>query len=201
MVFNLADMANMLGVFIEGQTDHNDIYKAIYNTFGTLQSKYYPKDLPSYLEYTKAFDKSVLMSVISNNPDLLQGKVNITDYTNTKMTNKIGNKSYHIEFVTGSSDITESSKSVLDEIYQDAVTADGTKLLIGGHTDNTGSSDANMDLSRRRAQSVLDYLRSKGLETARLQSEGYGDTKPVADNTSAAGRSQNRRVEITLLGQ
>jgi outer membrane protein OmpA-like peptidoglycan-associated protein len=201
MVFNLADMANMLGVFIEGQTDHNDIYKAIYNTFGTLQSKYYPKDLPSYLEYTKAFDKSVLMSVISNNPDLLQGKVNITDYTNTKMTNKIGNKSYHIEFVTGSANITETSKSVLDEIYQDAVTADGTKLLIGGHTDNTGSSDANMDLSRRRAQSVLDYLRSKGLETARLQSEGYGDTKPVADNTSAAGRSQNRRVEITLLGQ
>lgn len=201
MVFNLGDMANMLGIYIEGQTDHNDIYGAVYNTFGTLQSKYYSKDLPSFLPYNKAFDKSVLMSVVSSNPDLLKGKVNITDYANTTMTNKIGNKSYHIEFVTGSAEITESSKSVLDDIYQDAVTADGTKVLIGGHTDNTGSQDANASLSKQRAQSVLNYLKTKGLEPARLQAEGYGSSKPVADNSTASGRAQNRRVEITLLGK
>ena len=201
MVFNLADMANMLGIYVEGQTDHTDIYKAVYNTFGTLQSKYYPKDLPSYLEYTKAFDKSILMSVISSNPELLEGKVQITDYANTKMTNKIGNKSYHIEFVTGSSEISENSKNILDDIFQDAVTADGTKILIGGHTDNVGNANSNLTLSEQRAQSVLAYLKKKGIENARLESKGYGAENPIADNSTSSGRSQNRRVEITLLGQ
>lgn len=201
MVFNLADMANMLGIYVEGQTDHNDIYGAVYKTFGTLQSKYYPKDLPEFLDYTKAFDKSVLMSVVSSNPDLLKGKVNLPDYVNTKMTNKIGNKSYHIEFVTGSAEVTESSKSTLDQIYTDAVTADGTKLVIGGYTDNTGNPQANLVLSGQRAQSVLNYLKSKGLGGNRLSSEGHGQDNPIGDNNTAAGRSQNRRVEITLLGK
>jgi outer membrane protein OmpA-like peptidoglycan-associated protein len=141
------------------------------------------------------------MSLISSNPEILEGKVQITDYANTKMTNKIGNKSYHIEFVTGSSEISESSKSVLDDIFQDAVTADGTKILIGGHTDNVGNANSNLTLSEQRAQSVLAYIKKKGIESARLESKGYGSEKPVADNSTSSGRSQNRRVEITLLGQ
>ena len=201
MVFNLGDMANMLGIYVEGKTDNTDIYKAIYNTFGTLQSKYYSSDLPSYLDYSKAFDKSILMSVVANNPDLLQGKINLTDYTNTKMTNKIGNKSYHIEFVTGSAQISASSMSVLDEIFQDAVTADGTKVLIGGYTDNVGSESINLPLSEQRALSVLNYLKQKGMTSTRLQSKGYGSSNPIASNSNAAGRAQNRRVEISILGQ
>lgn len=201
MVFNLADMANMLGIYVEGQTDHNDIYGAVYNTFGTLQSKYYSKDLPTYLPYTQAFDKSVIMSVISSNPDLLKGKVNLIDYSKTKMTNKIGNKSYSIEFVTGSATITEASKIELDQIYQDAVTADGTKISIGGHTDNVGNDASNMTLSQQRAQSVLNYLRSKGLEGARMDAKGYGSTSPIASNSTAEGRAQNRRVEISIFGK
>ena len=200
-VFNLADMANMLGIFVEGQTDHNDIYGAIYNTFGNLQSKYYPKDLPFIMDYNKAFDKSVLMSVISSNPDLLKGKVELTDYTNTKMTNKIGNKNYAIEFVTGSAEITESSKAELDGIYQDVLTADGCKLEIGGHTDNVGNAGSNQTLSEQRAQSVLNYLQSKGIERNRMSSTGYGASKPIASNNTTAGKATNRRVEITLLGK
>ena len=200
-VFNLADMANMLGIFIEGQTDHNDIYGAIYNTFGTLQSKYYPKDLPAYMDYNKAFDKSVLMSVVSSNPDLLKGKVELTDYSNSTMNNKIGNKNYAIEFVTGSAEISERSKTELDGIYQDALTADGTRMVIAGHTDNTGNPGANQTLSEQRAQSVLNYLRSKGLESKRLTAEGYGASRPIASNNTSAGKAQNRRVEISLLGK
>jgi OOP family OmpA-OmpF porin len=200
MVFNLADMANMLGVPY-GTNSGNDIYREIYNTFGTLQSKYYPKDLPTYLEYGKAFDKSVLMSVVGNHPELLEGKANLIDYSNTKMTNKIGNKSYHIEFETGSSTITESSKSVLDQIFSDATTADGTKMLLTGHTDNTGNSNTNQTLSESRAQSVLEYLVSKGIKRTRLSSEGKGQNSPIAPNTNSDGKSKNRRVEITILGQ
>jgi outer membrane protein OmpA-like peptidoglycan-associated protein len=132
---------------------------------------------------------------------LLQGKVNVTDYANTTMTNKIGNKSYNIQFLIGSAEISESSKSVLDQIYTDAVTADGTKLLIGGHTDNTGNPQSNLDLSSQRAQSVLNYIKQKGLGASRLKSEGYGQNNPIGDNNTTDGRSKNRRVEITLLGK
>jgi outer membrane protein OmpA-like peptidoglycan-associated protein len=201
MVFNLGDMANMLGIYVEGKTDNTDIYRAIYNTFGTLQSKYYSSDLPSYLDYSKAFDKSILMSVVANNPDLLQGKINLTDYTNTKMTNKIGNKSYHIEFVTGSAQISESSMSVLDEIFQDAVTADGTKVLIGGYTDNVGSAIDNLKLSQDRANTVRAYLIKNGIQAANVQAKGYGDTEPVENNETAAGRQQNRRTEVKILSE
>jgi OmpA-OmpF porin, OOP family len=199
MVFNLADMANIFGVYIEGQTDHNDIYKAVYNTFGTLQSKYYPDDLPTYLEYSKAVDKSVLMTVISNNPELLQGKVNLVDYS--KATKKIGNKSYQIQFQTGSAKIKENSYTVLDQIYQDLVAADGTKVNIDGYTDNTGSDNVNIPLSADRAAAIKDYLISKGIERARMESEGHGSENPIASNDTEQGRSLNRRVEITLLSE
>lgn len=203
MVFNLADMSNMMGIFIEGQTDHQDIYKSIYNTFGTLQSKYYSKDLPSYLDYTKAFDKTVLMNVVANHPELLEGKANLVNYTTTKMTNKIGNKSYHIEFEINSSVIKESSKPILDQIFTDATAADGTKLIVGGHTDNTGDVTRNQILSEERGQSVLIYLKNKGLNLQRLSSIGYGSSKPLdgTDPNSFTGRAANRRVEISLFSQ
>lgn len=199
MVFNLVDMANIFGVFVEGQTDHNDIYKAVYNTFGTLQSKYYSEDLPTYLDYGKAIDKSVLMTVISNNPDLLKGKLNAVDYT--KATTKIGNKSYQIQFEVGSAKIKQTSYSVLDQIYQDLVAADGTKVNIDGYTDNTGSDNINVPLSAERAASVKAYLLDKGIGKERLTSSGFGSENPIASNDNEAGRKLNRRVEITLLSE
>lgn len=200
MVFNLADMAKMFGVPHDGQSG-TDIYREVYNTFGNLQSKYYPEDLPKILEYSKAFDKSVIMSVVSNNPDLLKGKVNAVDYATTKMTNKISNKSYNIVFQTGSAEISDESEDVLDEIFSGLTTADGTKVEISGHTDNVGNPASNQTLSEQRATSVLNYLKRKGVETTRLTSNGYGQDRPVADNSTAAGKAKNRRVEISILGR
>jgi OOP family OmpA-OmpF porin len=201
MVFNLADMANLFGL---SKTNSNDIYKAVYNTFGTLQAKYYRDEEPyksspnnSYLEYTKAFDKSILMSVISNHEDLLQGKANLVDYS--KATTQIGNKSYQILFATGSAEILPESYSVLDNLFQSLTAADGTKIMIGGHTDNTGNDAINLSLSRERANSVKNYLLEKGLQANRMESEGYGSTKPKESNTTKEGQRKNRRVEITLL--
>lgn len=201
MVFNLPDMANMLGIMVEGQTDNTDIYRSVYNTFGTLQSKYYPEDLPSYLEYNKAFDKSILMETISAYPELLEGKVNVTDYANTEMNTVVGNKSYQIQFQTGSSEISEASKGVLDQIFNDLVTADGTKVVVSGHTDNVGNPSSNQTLSEQRAASVVAYLRKKGVEAVRMRSEGHGQDSPIADNSTAAGKAKNRRVEITILSK
>jgi len=70
-------------------------------------------------------------------------------------------------------------------------------LDIDGHTDAQGADDKNQVLSENRAKAVKDYLVSKGVADSRLTSTGYGETKPVADNASAAGRAKNRRTEMT----
>ena len=72
------------------------------------------------------------------------------------------------------------------------------KVQIDGHTDAQGKDEYNQTLSDERAASVKAYLVSKGIDEARLSSAGYGETKPVADNNTAAGRAKNRRVEMTL---
>jgi OOP family OmpA-OmpF porin len=75
----------------------------------------------------------------------------------------------------------------------------GTSVVIEGHTDNTGNSDYNQKLSQRRAEAVADSLvRDHGISANRVKAVGYGDTQPIADNNTAAGRAQNRRVEAAI---
>jgi OOP family OmpA-OmpF porin len=192
-VFNLADMANTFGL----GADKVDRYKAVYNTFGNLMVRMYPSLMPSFLPYEKAVDKSFLLSVISNHPELLEGKATETQYAN-EITSEVSSRSYHIEFETGSAVIRPESDKMLDEIFESAVVAEGLKLGIYGHTDNSGSDDVNVPLSEKRANAVRDYLVGKGLTAGRIETKGYGSGKPVADNSTAAGRSRNRRVEIVL---
>lgn len=75
------------------------------------------------------------------------------------------------------------------------------KLQVSGHTDSIGSDKYNIKLSKQRAKSVMDYLISRGIDKARIINIGYGESKPVATNKTDAGRQQNRRVEIKLLGR
>lgn len=72
------------------------------------------------------------------------------------------------------------------------------KVQIDGHTDNVGKDEYNHELSHQRAGSVKAYLVSKGIDESRINSTGYGETTPVADNNTAVGRAKNRRVEMTL---
>jgi outer membrane protein OmpA-like peptidoglycan-associated protein len=192
-VFNLADMANTFGL----GDDKVDRYKAVYNTFGNLMVKMYPALMPSFLPYEKAVDKSFLFSVISNHPELLQGKAIETKYAET-ITSEVSSKSYSIEFETGSANIRPSSYKLLDEIFQSAVVAEGLKLGVYGHTDNNGSDAINVPLSEKRAHAVKAYLLNKGLKENRIEAKGFGSSKPIADNNTESGKSKNRRVEIVL---
>lgn len=192
-VFNLADMANTYGL---GE-DKVDRYKAVYNTFGNLMVKMYPSLMPTFLPYEKAVDKSFLFSVISNHPELLEGKAIETKYA-SEITAEVSSKSYSIEFESGSANIRPSSYKMLNEIFESAVVAEGLKLGIYGHTDNAGSDAVNIPLSEERANSVRAYLLKKGLKENRIEAKGFGSTKPVAENTTEAGKSKNRRVEIVL---
>jgi outer membrane protein OmpA-like peptidoglycan-associated protein len=102
-----------------------------------------------------------------------------------------------VNFQTGKSDITPESQVILDAVASSLVANDEIKVRVGGHTDNTGSAAVNKRLSAARAESVRQYLISKGVAADRLTAAGYGPTKPVASNKTAAGRAQNRRVELT----
>ncbi len=192
-VFNLADMANTFGL----GDDKVDRYKAVYNTFGNLMVKMYPSLMPSFMPYEKAVDKSFLFSVISNHPELMEGKAIQTSYAN-EITATVSSKSYSIEFETGSANIKPVSYKMLDEIFESAVVAEGLKLGVYGHTDNSGTDAVNIPLSEKRANAVKAYLQKKGLAAGRVETKGYGSTKPIADNSTEYGKSKNRRVEIVL---
>ena len=69
---------------------------------------------------------------------------------------------------------------------------------MAGHTDSDGSAEYNEGLSARRAQTVHDYLASKGVDVSRMSVRGYGESQPIADNSTAAGKAQNRRVVLRI---
>ena len=108
---------------------------------------------------------------------------------------RTGKVSLYITFKTGSADLDATATPVLTQL-RDALAADPSlRLRLVGHTDSQGSAAANLPLSQRRAQSVASWLTRNGVPAARLATEGRGQTQPIADNTSEAGRSLNRRVE------
>jgi outer membrane protein OmpA-like peptidoglycan-associated protein len=107
-----------------------------------------------------------------------------------------------IHFETASATILPDSFPVLTEIAQFLIAnPDIKQMRIEGHTDNHGAPDYNLDLSKRRAASVLTWLSEHGVDAGRMQSQGYGMTLPIASNDTDQGRAQNRRVEFKILDE
>ena len=104
----------------------------------------------------------------------------------------------NVFFATASDKLLKQSFKRLDDVVTILNENPTFKVQIDGHTDAQGKDEYNLDLSNKRAASVKAYLVSKGIAEGRLNSTGYGETKPVADNNTAKGRAQNRRVEMTL---
>lgn len=105
----------------------------------------------------------------------------------------------NITFTTSNANVKSDFKTVLDSIAKVSSKYKKTKLSIVGYTDSTGKYDSNMELSRDRANSVKDYLVFKGVASNRILTEGKGPENPIASNTTAAGKEQNRRVEIAFM--
>ena len=99
-------------------------------------------------------------------------------------------------FDVGRADINPQLASVLNKFAQSMREHPDTSIRIVGHTDNTGSDAINNPLSRERAASTREFLTARGVSGARIATEGRGSYEPIASNSSDAGRSQNRRVEI-----
>jgi outer membrane protein OmpA-like peptidoglycan-associated protein len=112
--------------------------------------------------------------------------------------NIVLNMPNNITFDTNQSDIRPDFYGVLTSVSLVLKEYEKTIVQVAGHTDNTGSDAYNQTLSEKRAQAVGSYLGAQGVQQVRLLVVGFGETHPVADNSTDSGRAQNRRVEITL---
>ena len=101
-------------------------------------------------------------------------------------------------FNSGSAKIKPASYRVLNDVYSILSENPTYKLDIEGHTDSSGDAAKNLQLSKNRAHAAEQYLIKKGISPERLRAEGYGITKPIADNNTQAGKAKNRRVEFTI---
>jgi OOP family OmpA-OmpF porin len=103
-------------------------------------------------------------------------------------------------FDSGKSELRPAGKAKLDELASKLRNIRVESILATGHTDSRGASASNLKLSMQRAESVKAYLASKGIDPKRIHTAGKGETQPVGNNKTAAGRAQNRRVELEIVG-
>ena len=104
-----------------------------------------------------------------------------------------------VKFETGKSTIKKESYAILDQVVTVMNENPAYNLEIHGHTDSQGDDARNMTLSTDRAAAVEKYIEDKGVDTSRVKSFGHGETEPVGDNKTSAGRAQNRRVEFKVM--
>jgi outer membrane protein OmpA-like peptidoglycan-associated protein len=108
--------------------------------------------------------------------------------------------SQEVQFETGTAVLRQESDSILAEVAA-VLNAEPTLELVevAGHTDDTGTPEQNLGLSLARARAVVEWLAAHGIERSRLEAKGYGQTRPVADNSRSEGRARNRRVEFKVV--
>ncbi len=105
----------------------------------------------------------------------------------------------NITFPTAGSALRADFYSVLDSVALVLEEFDKTIIVVAGYTDSVGDAAYNQTLSEQRASSVASYLKSRNIVAARFETVGFGEQNPIADNSTAQGRSLNRRVELTML--
>ncbi len=139
----------------------------------------------------------------SENFDIPKGAVDnlvekIIELKNVKVGNVITLK--NVFFDTGKSTLRSESNGELDRLVKLMNDGPSIKIELSGHTDNTGSASLNNQLSQARAEAVVNYLKGKGIAASRITAVGYGSSKPVDTNSTAAGRQENRRTEFKITG-
>ncbi|TFH48977.1 MAG: flagellar motor protein MotB, partial [Bacteroidia bacterium] len=141
--------------------------------------------------------------IFSENFDFVKGYSSAEPYLKTIKLNKIRKgefmRMYNVFFDTDSWKLLESSIPELENLLEFLTVNSTVVVEVGGHTDSDGTEEHNQILSENRARAVREYLVKRGIAPERIFSHGYGESKPVSDNITAAGKRLNRRTEITIL--
>lgn len=121
----------------------------------------------------------------------------ITANSILKELNETGKVILYINFDSGKSTIKKESMPVVEQIIEMMKQAPDIKISVEGHTDSDGSNESNLKLSEARAKAVVEAITKGGIDAARLSFAGFGEEKPIADNSTAEGKAKNRRVELS----
>jgi OOP family OmpA-OmpF porin len=165
--------------------------------------KFSLKEVPAGLVVTTGSHPDYITG--SEQADLLAGKVvdielRLERVKNEDLADRLENDGkvdlYGIYFDTDKATLKPESEATLNQVLSMLKGKPALRIEIGGHTDSQAADTYNLDLSKRRAQSVMKWLTDKGIVANRLTAKGFGESSPVADNETAAGRALNRRVEI-----
>jgi len=105
----------------------------------------------------------------------------------------------NVEFDFNKATLRPSSFEELNQVAEMMQQIDTVNIMISGHTDDVGSDEYNMNLSLNRAKSVRFYLIKKGIDSSRIKTEGFGESKPIDTNQTEVGRQRNRRIEVQIL--
>lgn len=200
-VYGLEDNLKLFGL----KDGANDDYRSLYSTFQKIDLTEYPaifksSPIPAVSEVEQ---KSYLAQVKDklNDAGISIAQATTVDYNQQASGHTLGDANYHINFATGSDQPLPDSIETLQAL-KDSLAVTTAAIDVSGHTDNTGNPLINKDLSRRRAQAVVQYLHQSAPSSFPLNRfrrvEGYGASKPAASNDTPDGRAQNRRVEIVL---
>ena len=194
-VFNYADALQYYGI-----SDGTNRYKDVYEQIGGYLKELNPCDFNKTVKTgVVPYNDAVNLYFLKSINDIQAGTKDTISYAENKTT-VMADGNWAITFNTGSAEIKEGSYKDLASIKHLLSQAEVTKINLTGFTDNIGNPDANVALSKARANSVKEYLISQGISADRFQSvDGLGDANPVASNSTAAGKALNRRVQITFL--
>jgi len=105
----------------------------------------------------------------------------------------------NVQFDFGKASFKQESLPQLNDLFSFLKNKESVTVEIAGHTDNIGKPADNLKLSKERSESIVKFLVNKGISPSRLKAKGYGDTKPIADNSTDEGRRLNRRTEVIIL--
>jgi len=186
--------------FLFGLNGNDNLFKRVYNVYGNMDSKYYPDVLPKLVPYDQVVNTTYLKALLSKSTATIAADTpKFTEAAPT--TGTFAKKSYSIEFESGKATFTGTASQTLDDLL-DQVAVSGLIVQLNGHTDNVGNPEANLALSKKRAEAIKAWVTANApsnFPAERVRTRGYGDTTPLADNKTAEGRAKNRRVEVLLL--
>ncbi len=195
-VNNLADNLNLFGLAPEA----TNTFRVLYTTFGNLDSKLYPKLMPTFPDADSITDLSYLKELAAKTT-IMASPDTPTYNASHGIAQKVSERAWSVEFRTGSAQISPRSEATLTQIAESAVLSSGLLVKITGHTDDVGTKDGNYALSEARAVAVRNWLQAhypRSFPATRVQVEGKGQDAPVASNATDAGRAKNRRVVIEM---
>jgi OmpA-OmpF porin, OOP family len=195
-VHNLGDNLELFGM---GQGSTN-VFKIVYTVFGDIAKKLYPKLMPTYPSADEVIDLSYIKNVAARTTNMAAAD-KVTFNSDDAIREKVAEKSWNIEFESGSNRLTPQAEKSLQNLFNDLVVASNLKVEVHGHTDNAGDPNKNMQLSEDRAFAVKQWLEKKSSSNfpdGRVSIIAHGQMTPLVSNGTPEGKAKNRRVTIVM---